>query len=252
MNYFDSQQAACVNIIMKTPYFYIIKHIPTEKYYAGCKINSSADSSNLMTQNGYKTSSRLIKKLIKEDGLESFSILRIKLFDTANKALDYESRFLQKINAAQNSKFLNRHNGGKNFVNTGGYKLSESTKNKMRKPKSKETIEKQNKSKRNRSKESYQKMVETRKSSGKAWVSEDQRKKIKEFNDSYWDLNNREKHKQTMIEFYEKNQISEETREKLKLINSGENNNMFGKTHSESAREKMKLAWIKRKENNKK
>ena len=252
MNYFDIQEVLCVNIIMATPYFYIIKHIPTEKYYAGCKINSSADPSNLMTQNGYKTSSKLVKKLIKQDGLESFSVFRIKLFNDADKALNYESRFLQKINAAENPKFLNRHNGGKNFVNTGGYKLSESTKNKMRKPKSKEAIEKQNESKRNRSKESYQKMVETRKNNGNAWISEDQKKKIKEFNDSYWNSENRKKHKETMVKFYEQNPISDETREKLRLINSGENNNMFGKTHSDSTREKMKLAWAKRKQNNKK
>jgi hypothetical protein len=122
----------------------------------------------------------------------------------------------------------------------------------MRKPKSKETIEKQNESKRNRSKESYQKMVETRKNNGNAWISEDQKKKIKEFNDSYWNSENRKKHKETMVEFYEQNPISDETREKLRLINSGENNNMFGKTHSDSTREKMKLAWAKRKQNNKK
>jgi hypothetical protein len=132
---------------MAIPYFYIIKHNPTEKYYAGCKINSFADSSNLMTKSGYKTTSKIIKELIKKDGLGVYKILKIKHFKTPEQALYYESKFLQKVNAAENTRFFNKHNGGKNFVNKGGYKLSETTKNKMRKPKSKETIEKQNKEK---------------------------------------------------------------------------------------------------------
>lgn len=93
-------------------------------------------------------------------------LLKIKHFNTPEKALHYETKFLQKVNAAENPKFFNRHNGGKNFVNKGGYILSQTTKNKMRKPKSKETIEKQNKEKKNRSKEVYEKMVETRRKSG--------------------------------------------------------------------------------------
>lgn len=43
---------------MGIPYFYIIKHQLSGKYYAGYKINSSADSSNLLTLNGYKTTSK--------------------------------------------------------------------------------------------------------------------------------------------------------------------------------------------------
>ena len=233
---------------MSKPYFYIIRHIPTQKYYVGCKINSSANSLNFMTEVGYKTSSKVIKKLIKSDGLESFEILKIKHFESPVETLLFETRFLVKVNAAENPKFFNLHNGGKNFVNRGGYKLSENTKNKMKKPKSPKTVEKQNEEKRNRSKEVYQKMVETRRKKGLPWISDEQRKKITEFNKKYWDDEKKEEQKNRMIEFYKNNPVSEETRNKLKELNSGKNNKMFGKKHNQKAKEKMKLAWQKRKE----
>ncbi len=229
------------------PYFYIIKHGPTGKYYAGCKINSEADSSNLMTENGYKTTSKIVKNLIKKDGLESFQILRIKHFDLPEQALDYETRFLLKVNAAENPMFFNLHNGGKNFVNKGGYSLSESTKEKMKKPKSKETIEKQNREKRERPKEVYEKMVESRRKNNPAWNSEETIKKITEANITrFSDEENRKEHSEIMKEYYKNNPISEETREKHSELSSGESNGMFGKKHSEETKEKMKLAWEKR------
>jgi hypothetical protein len=237
---------------MKSPYFYIIKHLPSEKYYAGCKINFQSDSSNLMTENGYKTTSKIIKDLIKKDGLASFQILKIKHFKTKMEALTYESRFLQKVNAAENLKFLNLHNGGKNFVNKGGYKLSECTKNKMKKPKSIETVQKQNEQKRNRPKEVYQKMVQTRKGKNPNWHNEKMLKLISSKNAIRWkNEKNRKEQSDRMKEYYKNNPISEDTRKKLKLANSKENNNMFGKKHTDSTKEKMKLAWLKRKENKK-
>ena len=233
---------------MGRPYFYIIRHKPTQKYYAGCKINSEADSSNLMKKDGYKTTSKIIKEIIENDGLESIEILKIKEFDSSEKTLLYETRFLVKVNAAENEKFFNQHNGGKNFVNKGGYKLSENTKNKMRKPKSEETIRKQKEALKKRNKESWIKAVETRKKNGPPKISDELRKKRKEFNQRYWNEKTKEEQRNRMIEFYKKNPISEETRNKLKKVNSGENNNMFGKKHNEEARKKMRLAWQKRKE----
>lgn len=233
---------------MSKPYFYIIKHIPSNRYYAGCKINKDANSSNLMTNKGYKTNSKVIKEIIKNEGLEAFEILKIKHFESPDMALFHETKFLQKVNAAENSKFLNLHNGGKNFVNKGGYSLSESTKNKMKKPKAKETIIKQNLEKRNRSKNVYDKMIETRRKNGIPWVSDEQKEKIKEFNQRYWNDQTKEEQRLRMIEFYKKNPISEKTKNKLSALNSGKNNKMYGKKHNEETREKMRLAWQKRKQ----
>ncbi len=232
------------------PYFYIIKHTPTGKYYAGCKINSAANSSNLMTKKGYKTTSKIVKNLIKTDGLESFEILKIKHFGLPDQALDYETRFLLKVNAAENERFLNRHNGGKNFHNKGGYNLSESTKQKMRKPKSKETIEKQNKAKKERPKEVYEKMVESRRKNNSCWNSKETGEKIAAANTlRFKNEENRKHHSEIMVEYYKNNPVSEETREKHSELSSGENNPMFGKKHSDATKEKLKAAWVKRRKN---
>ena len=231
---------------MKTPYFYIIEHLPTHTYYAGCKINCKADSSNFMTERGYQTSSSIIKNLIIKNGLAAFKIIKIKHFNEPKDALTYEMRFLTKVNAAENIMFYNRHNGGSTFVNKGGYKLSESTKQKMRKPKSKETIEKQNQEKRSRSKEVYKKMVATRKSRYDTWHTPEQIERIKQHNATWWNKENRKKHSEKMKEVHKLNPISEETRRKHREKSKGVNNNMFGKKHSKLAREKMRLAWVKR------
>jgi hypothetical protein len=233
---------------MTTPYFYIIKHKPTGKLYAGCKINHTANSSNLMTKTGYKTTSKVVKALILLDGLDSFDVLKVRHFENEEQALKYESKFLKKVNAAENSNFLNLHNGGKNFLNRGGYKLKESTRNKMKKPKSTETIQKQNNQKRIRGDEVYKKMVDSRRNNGMPWISDEQKVKIKNFNSEFWDEQNRELQSNRMIDFYKKNPIKQETKDKLKELNLGEKNKMFGKKHNEITREKMKLAWAKRKE----
>jgi len=233
---------------MSKPYFYIIKHTPTQKYYAGCKINSRANSSDFMTEKGYQTTSNIIRSLIQKDGLSAFEIIRIKHFTTPEEALAYEMRFLTKVNAAESTMFYNRHNGGKNFVNRGGYKLSEHTKQKMRKPKSKETVEKQNQEKRTRSKEVYKKMVATRRSRYSTWHTAEQIERIKQHNATWWNEENRKKHSEKMKEVHKLNPISEETRQKHRVRSAGANNGMYGKKHRAETREKLKLAWQKRKE----
>ena len=232
---------------MHKPYFYIIKHLPTQLYYAGCKY-SNPDSNNFMTESGYQTSSKIIKNLISRDGLSAFEIVKIKFFDNAYEVLRYESRFLNKVDAKNNDMFINRSNGDANFRNKGGYKLSEKTRAKMSKPKSLETIEKQNDEKRNRSKETYQKMVSTRKERYSEWVNEEQRKHASECNKKRWsELENREIQSQIMIDYYKQNPISEETKQKHRENNKGDNNPMFGRKQSEETRKKMSEAWARRK-----
>ena len=82
------------------PYFYIIRHIPTSKYYVGCKFGKDATPLNLMKPDGYHTSSNLVSNLIKEYGLDSFEICRIRVFDTAEQAYTYETRFLRRVHAS--------------------------------------------------------------------------------------------------------------------------------------------------------
>lgn len=123
-----------MSISIYKPYFYIIQHIQTSKYYAGVKYGKNANPENLLRPDGYQTSSNIIKQIILEEGLVSFVIRKIKIFETGVEALDYESRFLRKVNAAFNIAFLNRCNNslispfGQEFTDN----LSYEQKNKVR------------------------------------------------------------------------------------------------------------------------
>jgi len=90
-----------------TPYFYIIQHTPSSCYYAGISIKKSANPAELLTESGYKTSSKLVHMLMEKDGLESFIVRKIRLFETGDAAYGYETRFLKKVKAISNTNFLN-------------------------------------------------------------------------------------------------------------------------------------------------
>lgn len=93
-----------------TPYFYIIQEIDSGKYYAGSKYSKNADPDNLMQEEGYTTSSKLVRSIIEEKGVSAFKVRKIRKFETAFEAYNYETRFLQKVDAKRNDKFFNMHN----------------------------------------------------------------------------------------------------------------------------------------------
>lgn len=99
------------------PYFYIIQEITTGKYYAGSKFSKTkgreADPSLLLKEGGYLTSSSKIRNKIASDGINSFVVRKIRIFNTTEAAYDYETRFLRRVNAAKNPKFYNTHNNSK-------------------------------------------------------------------------------------------------------------------------------------------
>lgn len=98
--------------------------------YAGyCSSEKRCNSSTFMTENGYQTSSKYVRYLIDEDGLNSFTVDRIRHFIHAADAILYEARFLCKVDAIRNNMFLNKTNGGNEFRNSGH---SEETKEKLR------------------------------------------------------------------------------------------------------------------------
>ena len=98
------------------PYFYIIQEIATGMYYAGSKYAVDAHPNNFMVEGGYQTSSTVIRSLIEQNGLETFVIRKIKTFGAGQEAYDYETKFLQKINAASHPSFYNMHNN--DFLST--------------------------------------------------------------------------------------------------------------------------------------
>ena len=71
------------------PYFYLIRHIYSGKYYAGSQYGKNSDSKNLLKT--YFTSSKIVKKMIEEDGKNSFII---EYIDVRNDAREYEQKYL--------------------------------------------------------------------------------------------------------------------------------------------------------------
>jgi hypothetical protein len=85
-----------------TPYFYKIKHIPSGCYYVGSQYGKQSCPDNLFKT--YFTSSKIIKTLIKNDGIDSFNIEKILI---NNNARNYEKRYLKKsFNLLGKEKFL--------------------------------------------------------------------------------------------------------------------------------------------------
>jgi len=107
------------------PIFYIIQNLITLKYYAGYKSNKKP----FMLNGGYITSSKIVKDIIRNEGISAFRIMKIRYFATGKEAQCYEERFLKKVDARDNDRFYNLCNGGK-FTNL-GRKHSRETLNKL-------------------------------------------------------------------------------------------------------------------------
>jgi len=117
----------------KSPFTYIIEHIPSYRLYFGCKygkrVIKECDSLILMTEEGYQTSSKAIKELIKEYGIDSFRILYIRHYMTEQEVRIAESKFLHTVNAKNNPRYINNSNGNEGFYRNGPH--SEESKKKM-------------------------------------------------------------------------------------------------------------------------
>jgi hypothetical protein len=92
------------------PYFYILQDTSNGMYYAGARWIKDCDPEELLKLDGYNTSSNTIKNIIKKNGIDSFKIRKIKIFEDGRAAVDYETRFLKKVNARKNIDFYNMHN----------------------------------------------------------------------------------------------------------------------------------------------
>jgi hypothetical protein len=110
-------------------YTYLITHVPSGQRYYGSQYGKNADPSTLWTPGGYFTSSKVVQKLIEQDGVDSFTAEVRRLFDTPTEAIQWESKVLTRLSAARSDKWLNRSNGKGKFYNNGLH--SEETKRKM-------------------------------------------------------------------------------------------------------------------------
>lgn len=91
----------------RRPYFYILEDRVTNKYYVGSKFGKDANPDIFMKVDGYLTSSPLIHSIIEEYGIERFIIRKLKEMEDP---YGYETKFLSKVNARLNKRFINTHN----------------------------------------------------------------------------------------------------------------------------------------------
>jgi len=99
----------------RTPFTYIITHLPSGKRYYGSRYSRYCKPEDLWTK--YFTSSRNVHELIEQDGRDAFKVSIRKTFTTVEKCRSWESRFLHKIDARFNDEWINAHNGGSDFYN---------------------------------------------------------------------------------------------------------------------------------------
>ena len=99
-----------MNNIIYNSYFYIIQHTESKIYYAGVRYAKNCNPNELLTIGGYSTSSNIVNNIISEFGLSSFVIRKIKQFQTQEEVINYETRFLKRVNARTNDTFFNMHN----------------------------------------------------------------------------------------------------------------------------------------------
>lgn len=92
------------------PFVYIIKSLITDQYYIGSRYGKDADPEKFFCGvDGYYTSSPNVRRMIESHGIESFLILRIRVFETPSSAYEYETRLLRRVRARTNPKFINGH-----------------------------------------------------------------------------------------------------------------------------------------------
>lgn len=92
-----------------SPYFYIIYHKPTQKFYVGCKYAKDADPSIFMKNPGYTTSSNIVNSLINLHGLDSFDIAVLLTEDEVGDVYKFETAFLRENHIAADPQWLNCH-----------------------------------------------------------------------------------------------------------------------------------------------
>lgn len=96
-----------------TPFTYLIYCTITDQYYYGSRYGKGCHPSSLWKT--YFTSSKVIKQLILEHGKDAFKFYIRKVFNTPEEARKWETRFLNRVKAAQSARWINLHNADDKF-----------------------------------------------------------------------------------------------------------------------------------------
>jgi hypothetical protein len=90
---------------MTIPYTYLLKHIPTGKFYYGCRFAEGCHPTEFWKS--YKTSSKYVKELVEQYGENTFEYEIRKTFTDKQSARNWETKVLKKMNVVTRSDFLN-------------------------------------------------------------------------------------------------------------------------------------------------
>lgn len=93
-------------------YTYYIKHRPSGKRYYGVRTANRVEPVEDLWKR-YFTSSRHVKRLIEEDGIDSFEVQVRRQFTDPKSAHAWEDRFLRRVNALNDDMWINRRVGNK-------------------------------------------------------------------------------------------------------------------------------------------
>jgi endogenous inhibitor of DNA gyrase (YacG/DUF329 family) len=100
------------------PFTYIIGWTIHNKFYYGAKYAAGCHPNDLWKI--YFTSSEKVKKFREENGEPDIIKIRKTFPNNPKKCLSWEHKFLKRIDAANNTKFLNSSNGGIGWSNNKG------------------------------------------------------------------------------------------------------------------------------------
>ena len=88
------------------PYTYLIRHIPTNSVYYGCRYAKGCSPDDLWKT--YFTSSKYVKDLINKDGADSFDVEIRRVFSSIEKCREWESKVLKKMDVVRRMDFINK------------------------------------------------------------------------------------------------------------------------------------------------
>lgn len=88
-------------------YTYYLYHVPTGKKYYGSRVANRCEPEQDLW-NKYFSSSKIVKKLIKEYGKKSFQATVRKTFDTSEAAIYWEHEVIRRLKAPEKEDWLNQ------------------------------------------------------------------------------------------------------------------------------------------------
>lgn len=94
-------------IYQNKPYTYLIKFIPTDQVYYGVRWGNKVSPEDDLWKK-YFTSSKYVKELIDEYGSEWFEYEVRQVFESVDKARDWEERVLKRMKVTESNQWLNR------------------------------------------------------------------------------------------------------------------------------------------------